>query len=163
MSGSQAPGETAGRPRVYVTRRIPEAGLRLLANACAMSVWPGDDPPPRATLEHELRDADGALTLLTDEIDAALLDACPRLRVISNFAVGYDNVDIAATTARGIVVGNTPDALTETTADLAFALLLAVARRLPEAANYARAGRWTTWGPLLMLGADIHHATLGLV
>jgi glyoxylate reductase len=153
----------SGRPRVYVTRRIPEAGLRQIADACAVSVWPGDDPPPRATLERELRDADGALTLLTDEIDAALLDACPRLRVISNFAVGYDNVDIAAATARGIVVGNTPDALTETTADLAFALLLAVARRLPEAANYARAGRWTTWGPLLMLGADIHHATLGLV
>jgi glyoxylate reductase len=163
MSGSQATGEIAGRPRVYVTRRIPEAGLRLLADACAVSVWPGDDPPPRATLERELRDADGALTLLTDEIDAALLDACPRLRVISNFAVGYDNVDIAAATARGIIVGNTPDALTETTADLAFALLMAVARRLPEAANYARAGRWTTWGPLLMLGADIHHATLGLI
>lgn len=163
MSEDQAKGEPAGKPRVYVTRRIPEAGLRLIADACAMSVWPGDDPPPRATLERELRDADGALTLLTDEIDAALLDACPRLRVISNFAVGYDNVDIAAATARGIVVGNTPDALTETTADLAFALLVAVARRLPEAANYARAGRWTTWGPLLMLGADIHHATLGLV
>lgn len=162
MSNSQA-AQTAGKPRVYVTRRIPEAGLRLLDGACAVSVWQGDDPPQRATLERELREADGALTLLTDEIDADLFDACPRLRVISNFAVGYDNVDIAAATARGIVVGNTPDALTETTADLAFALLLAVARRLPEAANYARAGRWTAWGPLLMLGADIHHATLGLV
>jgi glyoxylate reductase len=151
------------KPRVYVTRRIPEEGLRLLAEACEVSVWPGDEPPPRATLERELCEADGALTLLTDQIDAALLDACPRLRVISNLAVGYDNVDIAAATARGIPVGSTPDILTETTADFAFALLLAAARRVTEGADYARAGHWTTWGPLLLLGADVHHATLGLV
>ena len=155
--------EKPAKPRVYVTRRIPEAGLRLLADACEVSVWPGEEPPPRAELECELREADGALTLLTDRIDAALLDASPRLRVISNYAVGYDNVDIAAATARGIPVGNTPDTLTETTADFAFALLLAAARRVVEGANYARAGRWRTWGPLLLLGADIHHATLGLV
>ncbi len=151
------------QPRVYITRRIPDAGLRLLADTCALSVWQGEEPPPRATLLRELREADGALTLLTDRIDAPLLDACPRLRVISNYAVGYDNVDIAAATARGIPVGNTPDALSETTADFAFALLLATARRVVEGADDARAGRWTTWGPLLLLGADIHHATLGLV
>jgi glyoxylate reductase len=155
--------EPVGKPHIYVTRRIPEVGLRLLAGACAIDIWPGDDPPLRATLLRELRAADGALTLLTDEIDAALLDACPHLRVISNYAVGYDNVDVAAATARGVVVGNTPDTLTETTADFAFALLLAIARRIPEGADYARAGRWTTWGPLLLLGEDIHHATLGLI
>src|SRR5487761_1936324 len=151
------------KPQVYVTRRIPEAGLRLLTEACAVRVWPGDEPPPPAILEHELRDADGALSLLTDRIDAALLDACPRLRVISNLAVGYDNVDVAAATARGVLIGNTPDTLTGTTADFTFALLLAAARRVVEGADYARAGRWTTWGPLLLLGADIHHATLGII
>lgn len=151
------------KPRIYVTRRIPEVGLRLLAGACEVSMWPGDDPPPHEALERELRDADGALTMLTDRIDAALLDACPRLRVISNFAVGYDNVDIPAATARGILVGNTPEALTETTADFAFALLLGVARRVGEGVEYARAGHWTTWGPLLLLGADVHHTTLGLI
>ncbi|HEX8732642.1 MAG TPA: D-glycerate dehydrogenase [Ktedonobacterales bacterium] len=162
MSASGAPA-TPGRPRVYVTRRIPDIGLRLLADACAVNVWQGDEPPSRATLERELRDCDGALTLLTDHLDAALLDACPRLRVISNYAVGYDNIDIAAATERGILVGYTPDALTETTADFAFALLLAAARRVVEGIDYARAGHWTTWGPLLLLGADIHHATLGLI
>ncbi|HEX8997512.1 MAG TPA: D-glycerate dehydrogenase [Ktedonobacterales bacterium] len=151
------------KPRVYVTRRIPEVGLQLLADACEVSVWPGEDPPQRATLEHDMRDADGVLTMLTDHIDAALMDACPRLRVISNFAVGFDNIDIPAATARGILVGNTPEALTETTADFAFALLLAAARRVSEGARYARAGRWTTWGPLLLLGADVHHATLGVI
>jgi glyoxylate reductase len=167
MSASEPANEpandTVGRPRVYVTRRIPEVGLRLLAENCAVSVWPGDDPPSNAALMRNLREADGALTLLTDTIDAALLDACPRLRVISNYAVGYDNVDVAAATARGVVVGNTPDALTETTADFAFAMLVAIARRVAEGAAEARAGRWTTWGPLLLLGADVHHATLGLV
>lgn len=156
-------GGARGRPQVYVTRRIAEAGLRLLEDVCAVRVWPGDEPPPPATLARELAGADGALTLLTDPIDAALMDACPRLRVISNYAVGYDNVAVAAATERGIPVGNTPDALTATTADLAFALLLAAARRVVEGAEYARGGHWKTWGPLLLLGAEVHGATLGLV
>jgi lactate dehydrogenase-like 2-hydroxyacid dehydrogenase len=107
---------------------------------------------------------DGLLALLTDPVDAELMDAAgPRLRVISNFAVGYDNVDVAAATARGIPVGNTPGVLTETTADMAFALLMAAARRIVEGADYVRAGKWRTWGPTLLLGHDIHGATLGLI
>lgn len=167
MTTSASAGQQADtqprKPRVYVTRRIPDEGLRLLTEQCDVRVWEGDNPPPRATLERELRDADGAITLLTDHIDAATLDAAPHIRVVSNFAVGYDNIDLAAASARGIVVGNTPETLTETTADFAFALLMAAARRVPEGARFARAGQWTTWGPMLLLGVDVHHATLGLI
>jgi len=154
---------TNARPNVYVTRAIPGDALDLLRASCAVSVWPGEEPPPYETLRREAHDADGLLCLLTDRIDAALMDACPRLRVISAMSVGYDNIDIAAATARGIPVGHTPGTLDETTADFAFALLMAAARRIPAGADYVRAGRWRTWGPLLLLGADIHGATLGLV
>ena len=107
---------------------------------------------------------DGLLTLLTDRVDDELLDAAgPRLRVVSNFAVGYDNIDVAACTRRGIPVGNTPGVLTETTADLAWALLMAAARRVVEGDRYVRDGRWRTWGPMLLLGNDVHGATLGIV
>ncbi len=151
------------QPRVFVTRLVPEAGLQLLRERCVVDVWPGELPPPRAELLAGTREADGLLALLTDPIDAALLDACPHLRVVSNMAVGYDNIDVAAATARGVLVGNTPDVLDETTADAAFALLLAAARRIPEALAYVQADRWQTWGPLLLLGRDVHHATLGIV
>jgi glyoxylate reductase len=103
------------------------------------------------------------VSLLTDRIDPELMDACPKLRVVSNMAVGFDNIDIPAASERGILVGNTPGVLTETTADFAFALLMAAARRIVEGVDYVRAGRWKTWGPMLLMGADIHHATLGLV
>ncbi|HLY32735.1 MAG TPA: D-glycerate dehydrogenase [Ktedonobacterales bacterium] len=151
------------RPKVYVTRVIPEATLELLRASCDVSVWPGELPPPYETLKREARDAEGILCLLTDRIDAALLDACPRLRVVSNLAVGYDNIDVAAATTRGILVGNTPGMLDETTADFAFALLLAAARRIVEGVDNVRTGGWRTWGPLTLLGADIHHATLGVI
>ena len=108
-------------------------------------------------------DADGLFSLLTDRVDAALMDASPRLRVVSNMAAGYNNIDVAAATARGIYVGNTPGVLTETTADFTFALLAAWARRIPEARAFAREGRWETWGPMLLLGADLNGATLGIV
>ncbi|MBU0490591.1 MAG: D-glycerate dehydrogenase [Chloroflexi bacterium] len=150
-------------PRVYVTRRIPDAGLNMVRPACDVALWPGDEPPPYETIIDEAREADGLLCLLTDRIDAALMDAAPRLRVISQYAVGVDNIDLAAATRRGIVVGNTPDVLTDATADMAFALLMAAARRLVEGVKYARAGRWRTWGPLTLLGQDIHGATLGIV
>ncbi|HKD74345.1 MAG TPA: D-glycerate dehydrogenase, partial [Ktedonobacterales bacterium] len=103
------------------------------------------------------------LSLLTDRIDGDLLDRCPHVRVVSNLAVGFDNIDVPAATARGVLVGNTPGVLTETTADAAFALLMAAARRIPEGIAYVRAGQWRTWGPLLLLGHDVHHATLGLI
>ncbi len=160
-SGEQANAQTR-KPRVYVTRRIPDEELRLLTDQCDVSVWEGDDPPPRVTLERELHDADGAITLLTDRIDAAMIDDAPRLRVVSNFAVGYDNIDIEAATARGIVVGNTPETLTETTTDFAFALLMAAAPRAGGSALRPR-------GPLDDMGTHAaarrgcSHATLGLI
>jgi len=148
---------------VYITRRIPDAGLDLIRQACDVILWEGDEPPPYETLVDGVRDADGLLCLLTDRIDDALMAAAPRLRVISQMAVGYDNIDVAAATRRGILVGYTPDVLTEATADMAFALLMAAARRLVEGVDYARAGRWRTWGPLTLLGHDVHGATLGIV
>jgi lactate dehydrogenase-like 2-hydroxyacid dehydrogenase len=150
--------------KVFVTRIIPEGGLDLVRQACAADIWLEELPPPRDVLLEKVRGMDGLLSLLTDRVDGELMDtAGPGLRVISNYAVGYDNVDIPAATARGIPVGNTPGVLTETTADLAFALLMAAARRLVEGADYVRAGKWRTWGPTLLLGYDIHGATLGLV
>jgi glyoxylate reductase len=151
------------RPSVYVTRCIPEAGLQLLRESCAVRVWEGELPPPREVLEREVRDNDGLLCLVTESIDAALIAEGERLRVISQLAVGVDNIDLEAATARGIPVGHTPDVLTEATADMAFALLLAAARRIPEAVDSVRAGRWLTWEPMILLGADVWGATLGIV
>ena len=152
------------KPRVFVTRVVPEGGLAMIRAACDAEVWVEELPPPRPVLLEKVHGIDGLLCLLTDQIDAEVLDAAgPRLRVVSNHAVGYDNVDVAAATARGIPVGNTPGILTETTADFAFALLMAAARRVVEGADYVRAGKWRTWGPMLLLGHDVHGATLGLV
>ncbi len=158
-----AMAEPSMRPSVYVTRAIPGGALDLLRASCAVSVWPGEEPPPYETLAWEARDAEGLLCLLTDRVDAALMDACPRLRVISTMSVGFDNIDVAAATARGILVGHTPGTLDETTADFAFALLMAAARHIPAGMDYVREGHWRTWGPLLLLGADIYGATLGIV
>lgn len=152
------------RPKVYVTRTIPEPGLAIVKAAADVSAWEREDvPPPRDVLQREVADADGLLSLLTDPVDAALMDAAPRLKVVSNFAVGYDNIDVPAATARGIVVTNTPEVLTETVADFAFCLMLAAARRLVEADAYTRAGRWKTWEPLLLAGQDVYGTTLGLI
>lgn len=152
------------RPRVFVARRIPDAGLRLITESTEADVWPDELPPPRDELLRRVAGVDGLLSLLTDRVDDELLDAAgPQLKVVSNFAVGYDNIDVPACTRRGIPVGNTPGVLTETTADLAFALLMAVARRLPEARDYVREDRWQTWGPMLLLGRDVYSATLGIV
>jgi lactate dehydrogenase-like 2-hydroxyacid dehydrogenase len=147
-----------------VARRIPDEGLAAIVEACEADVWPDELPPPRDELLHRVAGCDGILTLLTDLVDRELLDrAGPGLKVVSNFAVGFDNVDVAACTARGIPVGNTPGVLTETTADLAWALLMAGARRVAEGDRYVRAGRWRTWGPMLLLGSDVHGSTLGIV
>lgn len=152
-----------GKPRVYVTRIIPDQGLDLVREFCEATIWREELPPPREVILRETRDADGLLSLLTDRVDGELMDACPRLRVVSNFAVGFDNLDVPAATERGIVMGNTPGVLTETTADFAFALLMAAARRIVEGVEYVRADRWKTWGPMLLMGHDVHGATLGLV
>jgi lactate dehydrogenase-like 2-hydroxyacid dehydrogenase len=152
------------RPRVFVARVSPDAGLAPIRDACEADVWPDDLQPPRDELLRRVAGCDGILTLLTDRVDAELLDAAgPQLRVVSNYAVGYDNVDVAECARRGVAVGNTPGALTETTADLAWALLMAGARRIVEGADHVRAGRWETWGPMLLLGSDVHGATLGIV
>ena len=152
------------RPRVFVARVIPSAGLDRVVEATDARVWEDDLPPPRDELLRAVEGCDGILTLLTDRVDAELLErAGPQLKVVSNYAVGFDNVDIAECTRRGIPVGNTPGVLTETTADLAWALLMAAARRVVEGADYVSAGRWKTWGPMLLLGPDVHGATLGIV
>ena len=153
-----------GRPRVFVSRRIPEDGLRPIEADCEATIWPDELPPPRDALLAAVAGCDGILTLLTDQVDDELLDAAgPQLRVVSNYAVGFDNIDVPACTRRGIPVGNTPGVLTDTTADLAFALLMAAARRLPEGDRYVRTGQWRTWGPMLLLGPDVHGGTLGIV
>lgn len=149
--------------RVAVTRTIPDAGLRVLRQAAEVRLWEEELPPTPERLDELLRGCDGAVTLLTDQIDGAVLDREPKLRVISNFAVGFDNVDLPAATRRGVAVCNTPGVLTETTADFAWTLLMAAARRVVEGADYVRAGRWQTWGPTLLLGRDLAGATLGVV
>jgi glyoxylate reductase len=149
--------------RVFVTRRLPGEALGRLGAEHELDVWPERLPPPPDMLRERAARAHGLLCLLTDRIDADLIDACPDLRVISNYAVGSDNVDVAAAAARGIPVGVTPDVLTEATADLAFACLLATARRLPEAMAAVRSGAWLTWEPDWLLGHDVHGTTLGII
>ena len=167
MTEPSAPGRRATRrrvrPRVFVTFPLPAPAAALLARAARVRTWRGRQPIPPHALAAALRDAEGLLCLLTERVDAALLARAPKLRVVSNYAVGFNNVDLAATDARGIVVTNTPDVLTETTADLAFALMLAAARRVVEGDTLVRNGRWRGWAPDQLLGHDVHGATLGIV
>jgi glyoxylate reductase len=149
--------------RVLVTRKLPGNAIERLAAEHDVELWPESRPTPRDRLEAAARGANGLLTMLTDRVDADLLDSAPDLRAIANYAVGTDNIDLQAATKRGIPVGNTPDVLTETTADLAFGLMLAAARRLTEADAYVREGRWAEWSPDLLLGHDLYGATLGIV
>jgi lactate dehydrogenase-like 2-hydroxyacid dehydrogenase len=152
------------KPKVFVSRVIPEEGLARVREATDATVWEDELPPPRDQLLSAIAGCDGVLTLLTDRVDDEFLDrAGPQLKVVSNFAVGFDNVDVAACTRRGVPVGNTPGVLTETTADLAWALLMAAARRLVEGDRYVRDGKWKTWGPMLLMGPDVHGATIGIV
>ena len=149
--------------KIVVTRQIPEAGLALLRDKGTVTVWEDEMPPSAEQLDALLGDADGALTLLTDHIDGDVLDRHPNLKVVSNFAVGYDNVDADAATERGVLVCNTPGVLTAATADHTWALLMSAARRIPESMEYVREGKWRTWGPLLLLGQEISGATLGII
>ncbi|HZG48604.1 MAG TPA: D-glycerate dehydrogenase [Thermoleophilaceae bacterium] len=149
--------------RVFVSRRLPGPALPRLCSEHDVEVWPGRLPPARDDLLRRAPELDGLLALLTDRVDSELIDAAPRLRAISNYAVGTDNVDLEAASARGIPVGNTPEVLTESTADLALALMLALCRRVVEGEAHVRAGRWDTWEPGLMLGRDLHGTTVGIV
>lgn len=152
------------KPRVFITRCILDQGLQLVQQLCIVDVWPDELPPSHEEIISRVKGCDGLLCLLTDRIDAAVMDAAGLdLKIISNHAVGVDNVDVAAATARGILVGNTPDILTDATADMSFALLLAAARRVVEADRLVKKGGWKTWGPGFMLGADLHGATLGII
>jgi glyoxylate reductase len=149
----------------FVTRALPGGALARLTERHATTIWPGDLPPTPEQLRAQLTaiDAEALICTVSDRIDAETLDAAPRLRAIGNYAVGYDNIDVAAAAARGIAVGNTPDVLTDATADLTFALLLAAARRLPEGIARVRDGEWVSWEPSRDLGAAVHGATLGIV
>jgi glyoxylate reductase len=149
--------------RVFVTRRLPGSALDRLASAHEIEVWPEQLPPGSEELLSRAPELDGLLSLLTDPVDAELLDAAQRLRAISNYAVGVDNVDLDAAIARGIPVGNTPGVLTDTTADLAVALMLGISRHLVEGDAYVRRGEWRTWETGLLLGHDLHGATVGIV
>jgi glyoxylate reductase len=149
--------------RVFVTRQLPGEALDRLVAEHDVEIWPERLPPPRSELLARAPQLEGLLSLLTDPVDAELIGAAPKLRAISNYAVGVDNVDVEAAAARGIPVGNTPDVLTDSTADLALALMLGIGRRLAEGEAFVRAGEWRTWEPDLLLGRDLHGATVGIV
>lgn len=152
------------RPKVFLTRRLPAAAMAIVEAACAVELWDeAEGPAPREALLRGVAEADGLLSLITDRVDGELLAAAPRLRVVANMAVGYDNVDVPACTARGVLVTNTPGVLTETTADLAWALMLAAARRIVEGQKLIEAGGWGPWHPMQMVGVDLFGATLGVV
>ena len=151
------------RPNVFVTRRIPDKGLDLIREVSEVTLLEDDLPPSKDVLLREIAKVDGLVSLLTDPVDAEVIRSAPQLKVISQFAVGFDNIDTDAATQAGIPVGHTPGVLTDTTADFAFALLMAGARRIVEAERYVKAGKWQTWGPTLLMGHDIAGATLGIV
>ncbi|MGA2973608.1 MAG: D-glycerate dehydrogenase [Candidatus Bathyarchaeia archaeon] len=151
------------KPKVYVTRLLPKDAMDKIHSFCDAKVWEGELPPPRNILLENVTDIDGLLSLLTDKIDAELMNRARKLRVISNCAVGFDNIDVQEATKRGIIVSNTPGVLTDTTADFAFALLMAAARRVVEGDRVVRAGKWKTWGPMILLGQDVHGSTLGII
>lgn len=151
------------KPRVFVTRRLPQRAWEELSRHVDAELWDHETPPPYDALLDKVRDKDGLLCLLTERIDEPLMAAGPQLKVISQIAVGYDNIDVPAATARGIRVGHTPGVLTDATADFAFTLLMAAARRVGEGIDYVRQGRWQTWGLTLLLGQEIYGAKLGLV
>jgi len=153
------------RAKVFLTRKLFDEAISLIEEYADVEVYESEEEPaPYDLILEKVRDVDGLLCLLTDKIDARIIEAGERLKVISNYAVGYDNIDVEAATRRGIYVTNTPGVLTETTADLAWAILMAIARRVVEADKYVRAGRWIhAWGPKMMLGSDVHGKTLGII
>jgi len=152
------------QPKVYITRRIPESALRRIREMCQAEMWDEEDVAvPRSVLEKKIADIDGLYCMLTERIDEPLLARARNLKVISTMAVGYNHIDVKAARKRGIRVCNTPGVLTETTADLAFALLMAAARRLIEASDFLRQGKWNTWAPMLLTGVDVYGATLGII
>ncbi|MET1030498.1 2-hydroxyacid dehydrogenase, partial [Domibacillus tundrae] len=152
------------KPKVYITRKLPEPLVKKVSDLCEVRMWQeAEIPVPRKVLEQEIQEADGLICLLTETIDDSLINKAKNLKIIANMAVGYNNIDLDSATKRNIMVTNTPGVLTETTADLTFALLMATARRLVEASDYLRNGDWTTWSPMQLTGQDIYGATLGII
>ncbi len=158
MSGAGGDGRL-----VFVSRHLPGDALDRLARGAEVDLWEDDLPPPRPVLLARARDAAGLVVMSTERVDAELLDACKQLRVVATVSVGYDHVDVPELTARGIPFGNTPGVLTNTTADITWALILAVARRVVEARDAVLAGKWVSWDPMFMLGKELAGATIGIV
>ncbi|TMU84522.1 D-glycerate dehydrogenase [Bacillus sp. BHET2] len=152
------------KPFIYITRKLPEAVIASLRNDFEVEMWEREDATvPRDILLQKAEKASALLTMLSDKVDRTLLQRSPSLKVIANLAVGYDNIDLEAANEFGVTICNTPDVLTETTADLTFGLLMATARRIVEADRYIKEGKWKSWSPLLLAGSDIHHKTIGIV
>jgi glyoxylate reductase len=152
------------KPKIYITRALPDEVLSEISADFQIKVWESaDEPVPYEVLEKEIEDVDGIFCLLTEKIDEALLSKAKKLKVVSNMAVGYNNIDVNFCNKKGIVVANTPDVLTETTADLTFALLLAASRRIVESSEFVKDGKWKTWSPMLLTGQDVFGATMGII
>jgi glyoxylate reductase len=152
------------KPKVYVTRQLPERGLKIIKENFDAEVWPDYAPPPREVVIEKAKKADALATLLSDKMDAEVFDAAPKLKIVAQMAVGFDNINVQEATKRGIYVTNTPEVLTDTTADFAWTLLMAVARRIVEADKYVRTGQWKAgWHPNMMMGRDVYGATVGIV
>ena len=151
------------KPKVFVTRPLPNEAMDKIQSACDAKVWEHELPPSRNAFLRNVADIEGLLSLLTDKVDEELMNRSRKLKVVSNCAVGFDNIDVQEATKRGIIVGNTPGVLTDTVADLAFGLLIAAARRVVEGDRVVRAGKWKTWGPMILLGQDVYNTTIGII
>ncbi len=151
------------RPKVFITRKIPDAGIKLLKKYCDVRVYSKDQIIPRKELLNGVKWCDALLTLLTDRIDKEVLDVNPRLKIVSNYAVGFDNIDVGYATGKGIPVTNTPGTLEDAVAEHTFALLLAVTKRIVEADTFTRAGKYKSWEPMLFIGTQLKGKTLGIV
>jgi glyoxylate reductase len=152
------------KPKVYVTRELPERGLKIIKERFDAEVWKEYAPPPKKVIIEKAKNVDALATLLSDKIDSEVFDAAPKLKIVAQLAVGFDNIDVQEATKRGIYATNTPEVLTDTTADFAWTLLMAVARRVVEADKYVRTGQWKVgWHPAMMQGREVHGATIGIV
>jgi glyoxylate reductase len=152
------------KPKIYVTRELPERGLKVIKQFFDAEVWPEFAPPPKKVIIEKAKSVDALATLLSDKIDAEVFNAAPKLKIVSQLAVGFDNIDLVEATKRGIYVTNTPEVLTDTTADFAWALLMAVARRVVEGDKYIRSGQWKVgWHPAMLTGRDVFGTTIGIV
>lgn len=152
------------KPKIYVSRKLPDYLVDPFLEDFHITMWPKEDEPvPRETLLEEVKEADGLLSMLSDAVDEELFQHAPNLRLVANLAVGFDNINLEDARKYKVAVANTPDVLTETTADLAFGLLMATGRRLVEANAYIKEDKWRDWSPFLLAGKDIHHQTIGIV